>query len=167
MCKHHRLNKQFFQEYNISWSCSWPCLGRSPRLVSGNQNHPPVTVGCGTLPLSLIYCHLLEPSPYVAFCSSCRNGLSAKEGDFFLSPPLPPMANYLPILFPNVSLIMHYCQLGEPSKTQISSTIVFLLLLKLFNSFPEFNSQLLVKYLLKPVEKGAPTIRPLPVFVFQ
>ena len=77
------------------------------------------------------------------------------------------MANYLPILFPNVSLIMQYCQLGEPSKTQISSTIVFLLLLKLFNSFPEFNSQLLVKYLLKPVEKGAPTIRPLPVFVFQ
>ena len=29
---------------------------------------------------------------------------------------------------------------------------------KLFNNFPELNSQLLVKYLLKPIEKGAPTI---------
>lgn len=70
-------------------------------------------------------------------------------------------------LFPNVSLFTHYCQLGQSSKSQISSTIVFLLLFKLFNSFPEFTSRFLVKYLLKPVEKGSLTIQPLPVFVFQ
>ena len=64
--------------------------------------------------------------------SCCRRVLLAKEGDFFPSPPIPPMANYFPILYPNVSLIMHDCQLGEPSKNQISSTIVLLLLLKLY-----------------------------------